>query len=63
MSTWDKIYMVVGIVASIGVFSVCNVLAENLEGWIKVLVSVLACLNAVGVIGLAQSVKNKGKKQ
>ena len=63
MTTWDKIYMVVGIVASAGVFAVCNIVAENLEGWIKVLVSVLACLNLVGVLGLAQSVKNKSKKQ
>ncbi len=63
MTTWDKFYVAVGIIASIGVFAVCSVAAENLEGWIKVLVTVLACLNLMGVIGLAQSVKNKGRKK
>lgn len=62
MTTWEKVYVALGVIGSVATFAICNTVAENLEGWIRIVISVLAAVNLAGTLGLMQCLTKRAKK-
>ena len=62
MTTWEKVYVALGFIGSIATVTICNTVADNLEGWIRIVISVLAAVNLAGTLGLMQCLMKRAKK-
>ncbi len=63
MSTGEKIYMVISIIAAAGVFGICSVISNNqaLPLWLRITVEVLSVLNLICVYHYLQNTRKSEK--
>ncbi len=62
MTKWEKVYVALGVIGSCATFVICNTVADNLEGWLRIVISVLAAVNLAGTLGLMQCLSKRAKK-
>lgn len=62
MTTWEKIYVALGVIGTIATFAICNTVADNLGGWFRIVISVMAAVNLAGTLGLMQCLLKRAKK-